>query len=361
MNKKIFFAGLFLIVACQITNAKIIRVNNNPGITQIPGLLYTTFASAHGNAVNGDTIHFEPSATAYPVGNVTKQLVLIGTGYYLAENAGLQANTTAPVIQNIVLYPGANGSKLLGLNFAGGSLYLNDGASDVLIERCQFAYPGNMGIAFNSGNSNNVTIRKCSFLSTSIGITVNNNLAPTNVLIENNIFAAVGRSINIPVTEGDVKIIRNNVFHTPASHQGSVFVNCYVANNIFASSNANPQPQTFTDCIVKHNFFQGNQTLPAGEVNNQVSVNMATVFVDSYISETGSIDSRLMLRSGSPAIGAGVTVGGITPDCGAYGGPNPYKLSGIPPVPAIYQLNLNATTVQPGGQLQGTFSTRNNN
>ena len=52
---------------------------------------------------------------------------------------------------------------------------------------------------------------------------------------------------------------------------------------------------------------------------------MTTVF--KY---TGSTDGRYKLKAGSPAIGYGV--GGV--DCGIYGGPEPYVLSGMPTVPA---------------------------
>ena len=52
-----------------------------------------------------------------------------------------------------------------------------------------------------------------------------------------------------------------------------------------------------------------------------------------------TFDNRYELKAGSPAIGAGV--GGI--DCGAFGGETPYKLSGIPFVPLIYQVNAPTT------------------
>ena len=51
---------------------------------------------------------------------------------------------------------------------------------------------------------------------------------------------------------------------------------------------------------------------------------------------TGSTDGQYQLKAGSPAIGAGN--GGV--NCGAYGGPNPYVLSGLPPVPATWFFNI---------------------
>ena len=51
----------------------------------------------------------------------------------------------------------------------------------------------------------------------------------------------------------------------------------------------------------------------------------------TYVDE-GTTDGQWQLALGSPGIGAGI--GGV--DVGAFGGPNPYVLSGIPNLPAIY-------------------------
>jgi hypothetical protein len=47
---------------------------------------------------------------------------------------------------------------------------------------------------------------------------------------------------------------------------------------------------------------------------------------------TGSNDGIFQLKAGSPAIGAGV--GGV--DMGLFGGSDPYVLSGLPAIPAIW-------------------------
>ncbi len=41
-----------------------------------------------------------------------------------------------------------------------------------------------------------------------------------------------------------------------------------------------------------------------------------------------STDGQFQLKAGSPALGAGETVSGITPDCGPFGTSDPYRLSG---------------------------------
>ena len=68
------------------------------------------------------------------------------------------------------------------------------------------------------------------------------------------------------------------------------------------------------------------------ENGNQSNVDMSTVFVGAG---EGSTDGQWQLAENSPAIGAGL--GGV--DLGAFGGPTPYVLSGLPSMPAIYFLN----------------------
>jgi hypothetical protein len=78
--------------------------------------------------------------------------------------------------------------------------------------------------------------------------------------------------------------------------------------------------------------------------------------------DAGSLDGKYQLAVSSPAIGGGVDIGGVKPDCGAFGGNNPYQLSGIPAIPSIYSFSfpngnsvpLNSTSININ------FSTRDN-
>ena len=92
-------------------------------------------------------------------------------------------------------------------------------------------------------------------------------------------------------------------------------------------------------------------TLFGNANGNQQNVTSASLFTQAG---TVNEDAYWKLKAGSPAIGAGY--GGV--DCGAFGGPNPYKLAGIPNVPTIYQL-----TVPPTGttNINVTISTKSNN
>ena len=72
---------------------------------------------------------------------------------------------------------------------------------------------------------------------------------------------------------------------------------------------------------------------------NQYNIDMDLVFADFDGALELSTDGKWELKAGSPAIGAGS--GGI--DCGAYGGPAPYILSGIPMLPHIYEADVPAS------------------
>ncbi len=82
---------------------------------------------------------------------------------------------------------------------------------------------------------------------------------------------------------------------------------------------------------------------------NQQNVSPANLFVGG----TASTDGAFQLRTGSPAIGTGES----GTDVGAFAGALPYRLSGIPNVPTIYQYSQSVS----GNTLNATISTRSNN
>jgi len=110
--------------------------------------------------------------------------------------------------------------------------------------------------------------------------------------------------------------IRNNVI--------SSFNQSFVNNSIFYN-NIGSGTITLSNCDVQNNIGNSNQF---GTLNgNQENVDMNMVFVGE-----GSTDGQWQLAPGSPAIGAGIT----GEDCGIFGGNEPYRLSGVPAIPAIW-------------------------
>ncbi|MEI9957116.1 MAG: hypothetical protein WDM90_12620 [Ferruginibacter sp.] len=93
--------------------------------------------------------------------------------------------------------------------------------------------------------------------------------------------------------------------------------------------------------------------VPSGNSNVQ-NVDVPNVVYNDWTgSGSGfSSDSRYQLKTGgsNPAISGG-TINSTTIDCGAFGGPAPYILSGMPNAPSIYaltvptQINTGVTTM----------------
>lgn len=317
----------------QTVSAKVWRVNNNAGVSRDFAELSTAVASAA--VQNGDTLYIEGSATAYTSVILTKRLVVIGTGYFLSENTGLQANVNDAFISTIFLDSLASGSKFYGIHTT--VMYTNSNTDDITISRCKLQLYSNT--SFVNSKLSNWVVSKC-YISGSVSLSsssyVFENFEFTNCIV-NSTFSITGTLIN--------GLLRNNVFLNAVATNNS-----YVANNIFLNGGT----ISFTNCTVKYNIAQGN-VLPAGN-NNQNNISQANLFTLS-----GSSDGKYQLKAGSPAIAAGEPVSGVTPDCGAFGTADPYRLSGIPPIPTIYALTVPAAVPSTATSMNITVSTRSNN
>jgi hypothetical protein len=142
-------------------------------------------------------------------------------------------------------------------------------------------------------------------------------------------------------------LFRNNTLVS----SGGTLNNCYVSNNIFSSSSL-----TFTNSLVKYNVSNQNNLPDPVVNNNKVNQNAALFFVGG-----ASADAQYQLGATSPALAAGEPINGVTPDAGAFGTADPYRLSGIPPIPAIYSLTVPASVPATATSMTITFSTRSNN
>lgn len=145
-------------------------------------------------------------------------------------------------------------------------------------------------------------------------------------------------------------LIRNNLFTSSV-----VIQNAYFANNIILSVGSGGL--TATNCVVRNNISQFAGVFPVGNGNQSAPSNDVT----RIILNTGTTDGRFRLSPTSIAIGAGETVGGVTPDVGPFGTADPYRLSGIPPIPTIYALTAPATVPAASTSMSITLSTRSNN
>ncbi|MBX2923852.1 MAG: hypothetical protein KF746_16735 [Chitinophagaceae bacterium] len=326
MKKCTFIFLLAMLCRAENSFARIIRVNNNPGTaTQ-----YTTLIAAHDEASNGDTIHLEGSPTSYGTATIQKKLVIIGAGYYLAENPNSQYLPQSSKVGTIQMYAGSKGSVLMGLDFNGAHLAIySDG---IIIKRNRFNQYAYGNPEYNIGQilvayiyprtvSADIPVNNILILQ-NYGVRIDVQYACSGILISNNYIISGGASLEMNANSD--AIIRNNIFRNSVSvSNGSTF-----QNNIMLSGNFNASPTIFTNNI-------GNSTQFGTENGNKSNITMTSVFVGLGTSPYS--DRQWVLKEDSPAKGAAYGSTAQNPiDAGIFGGQLPYVLAGLPSVPAIY-------------------------
>lgn len=330
MRKAIILTACLTVLTVLNSSAKIWRVNN----AGLPADFTTIQAARDATAVlAGDTLHIEASGIFYGALVSTKKLVILGPGYFLDQNTNQQANPATATITSITLNTGCSGTVISGLTITGD---INISTGDITISRNNIA--GNIKLSKDysysnviiSGNYGNGIVYAFTSSSTLI----------TNVLIINNYLA------NVNLNSQYSGVIANNI----VSHHSNAASNFTIKNNIFTNTDGSPDFNGNSNTI-SNNISASTVGLPAGN-GNQNDVSMTSVFVGA----TGnSTDGQWHLKTGSPAIGAGLN----GEDCGIYGGNTPYRLSGLPKIPSVYLLSAPATSN--GNTLTVTISIKTNN
>jgi len=312
-----------LLLLAVPASAEIWTVDN----TGASDLFFTTLqaASNSGNVEDGDTIYVHGSPDSYGSLNSSKQLCWFGTGYYLDDNPNTQARPIPSRVDNVSFSPGSEGSVFTGFSFT--SIYVM--ADDILITRNGGSNGGSDVINLNWPHgyvSNTVILQNYLVCSRD-----NSNTACIHVggnhshaTIENNILRTTSgqcRGIIVEGGGGPLTIAYNVIsVHDPGNQYALNIRNTTLHSNII---NGRIQGDDFTH---HHNLTSGEEL--GDEDGNVPNVNMNEVYVGA---EGNSPDGRWQLAEESPALGAGFN----ETDCGAFGGLNPYILSGIPPIPTI--------------------------
>jgi hypothetical protein len=320
-----------LLSISSFCHATVWRINNTAGATANFTQLNDAMASPL--VLPGDTIYLEGSSTNYASATLTKKLVIIGPGYLLSGtngNPGLQANTNTATIQ-INIDSTGSGSKIMGITV---NASIDSPVDDFTFERCDLSII--QWRTYVTGQMiQNLRVNKCllgTFRFTTYQL---ENTEITNCIFQSGITFNTGRN----------SLIRNCSFQNITIN----ITNTYFSNNIISGVNF-----THTSCTLKNNLSTGNN-LPAGS-GNLNNVPSSSLFVG-----TGSTDGRHMLPATSPARNAGETINGITPHCGPFGTDDPYRLSGIPPIPAIYELTVPVSVPNTSSSMNIIISTRSNN
>lgn len=307
----LFFAFSLTIYA----NAKVWRVNNIASFNAD----FTSFIEAQNNVAPNDTLYFEGSTVSYGDIVINKPLVLIGTGYFLNENPETQSNAIPTQFGQIEFKAGSAGSVITGLTSTSVIIY----ESNISVISCLLK---KVNLNYTANSIENVFIHRNYIYRGSLSGT-GDYYSISNLLITNNFIQDDGMSSVIYFGENVEGAIKNNTIKGHIS-----FHNMIVSNNIHVSG-------TYYYNIHVNNSFYNNicdkTQFPAGN-GNQQNVTMTDVFVGS----TGnSTDGQWKLKPFSPAIGAG----NDDTDCGMFGGASPYVLSGLPSIPAIYEIIMPAT------------------
>ena len=342
--KNIFASICFVLalVAAHAAQAQTIRRCNNSGLTIAGVNIYTTLQAAHDAAAPGDIIYLEPTSISYGNLNCVRPLTIIGNGYFLGQNPGLQLDTRESQASAIEFRSGSAGSRITGCVMSS----INILVSNVTVERNQISsslyvgYPGATGpITGAIVRQNYINVMYFYIACTACTI--------SNANINNNIIASGVNTSGAFSSLGNILISNNVVGNLTGNSGGGIDVdNAVIKNNILTQTTGTG---SFTprNNAYSYNISGGTQFGTAN--GNQQNIAPSAIFVGG----TASTDGAFQLRTGSSAIGTGES--GV--DIGAFGGTIPYRIAGIPNVPAIYQFNQTVS----GNTLNGTISTRSNN
>jgi hypothetical protein len=300
-TKKLFMAVTLIAVAATTVQARSWRINND--VTKAPDFTSINAAMSSEDVVAGDTLYMDPGCGLTSAQTISKQVVVIGCGYFRAEAPHAMASIVAVITIN------APYTKIEGVIF---NAQVRVTASNVTIERCKAQ---EIYVGYNNVTAQNVTIRQC--YATRVRGNDKTSLQSAYCTIENCII----------MHNGDYGVIDELYFPT--------IKNCYLreaqsSSNLYQSNVfSNLSHYTVHDNIII-NVNRPTQIWygcsDAELVQNNVISSSDGVTETSVFALEGADDRRYQLKEDSPAHGA-ATDGG---DCGPSGGLYPYVPGGMP-------------------------------
>jgi len=332
MKTKLFFFLTLGILASNV-QAKIWRVNSNTNFNAD----FPSLQLAINTATAGDTLYIEGSSIDYSESNsyidITKKLVLIGPGYFLADNDSTQfSKMGANIVSGINIYPAASGTILEGLKITD----IQIGANNITLQRNNISNIW-LGTYFSvaKGYGINLSIANPTIKQNYIRATVYDIATITNGLVSNNIVLGM---IELTITSSNY-IIENNIVMggmviIPQNPKSSIFAYySLIQNNICKYDILS----TSTFNIVSNNFKNLQDTIDAEFIGGSIP------------------DKKFMLAKTSVAKGAADN--GL--DCGPFAGADAYVLSGLPPIPHIWFIQAPITGTSTGLPVKIKVKTQN--
>lgn len=343
MSRKIFTIGALavLMLLGSVAQATVYRVNNAPGVDAD----YTSVSAAVSAASAGDTLYVEGSNTSYGSITLSKRLIIVGPGYFLTVNDSTQALKQPAQVTNIYFNSGSDGSVLYGMHIT-SRIDINVDSVSIYRNRVNSNYSGNVidiqsslrdiVIAQNWLHSTYTSNRLIWISDNCSGIFFANNWISQD---QNSEFG-----LNYSCSSNSYMAIEDQYSNSEVTYLNNVVRGNWECDGSLLINNIHVAGCGYYDgSTVFFNNLMHSSNFPAVGGNIQ-NVTMSTVFervgVNWY-----SDDNWWKLATGSPAEGAGVNGG----DCGMFGGGLSYKLSGMPPIPAIFEADVPATANKTNG------------
>lgn len=299
-------------------------VDNRPNTARDFNSLYQAIYASNAN----DTIYIAGSPDPYQSQGsllLNSPRVILGPGYFLDQNEGLQFNTEAAIIGDVLtLAPGSDGSQIFGVSFNApvrlNNTFFTEGDT---LRNISF-----IGNRFLEGSN-------FGFVSHIEGLTFKGNYNP---LFAFYITDAPGEQSGLYANYQNFDISNNiNIRVRPFNFQFSTSAVNNGMDNIVFSNNlidtiANINDAVFENNIIKPHSSNGNT------FNNNIDY-AENIFENA--SGSLSVDSDFR------PIDTGLTQG-------PFSGENPYQLSGLPPIPSI-------NNIQIGSRLSAIINANSNN
>ncbi len=325
--------SLTLMAACLVmpATAKVWTVAQHPGAN------FATISGAIAAATAGDTILVAGAGGAYEGGSpitLTKRVVIIGPGYFLDENTGLQALPSSAIVNGMTFSSGSSGTVVMGLHFT-APVQINTNSITLRRNRLVIASGFVSGVVLAS-NVNDITITQCyMYMYASGAYLIQLSTLDSNVVIKNNYLESVSNFYSVIYgTNAFTGSVSNNVIWSSVSSNGIDLNSASFNNNIIRNGGI-----ALNGVTPYHNICNSTQlsSWTGAPYNNQVSQNMTSVFVDP----TGlSSDAKWQIETSGPADDTALGGG----DCGMFDTSenNAYVLSGVPEIPAVYEFTANS-------------------
>jgi hypothetical protein len=326
-------------------SATIIRVNNTGAAGPS---VETSLITAIAGASVGDTIIVEHSSLVYDSGStisVDKDITIFGTGYFLADNAQTQADTKQAIIDAVEFVGASAGAEIAGLEIGDVTINVNS----ITVHRCNITGQVQIGATGNvigAGLSQN-------FIKSSQGDALVRVIDATNFFVQANYIHNTnsGGTNNMRVEGTSSGLVLNNLFYGDPEN---IFKNGFVQNNIFEESEIDVVSST--GITVEHNMCKTTFLTDDYPLEFNISLDFAVTSIDpdSVLCHTDlagvSRDGEFQLNGlwpcpGNPACNAGADGN----DIGMFGGTRAYVLSGMPPIPSVFEYSGSATGTNTGG------------